>query len=128
MSLEQANIIDALGVDEHTRRLTLVIRQDTAWTGADTQLFQLQEKLNAYLSFALDGELTEAYPDFRDIPLALRIETPATPDARTLHMLAHVRQQLQFQDIELGVRVTDPNAIPPEAGPSHDCAGGCHCH
>ena len=127
MSLEQSNIIDALGIDETTGRLTLVIRHDAPWEGTPAQLYLLQEKLNVYLSFALDGELAEEYPDFAAKPLALRIDCASTPDSGTMHMLAHVRQQLHFQDIDLTVRVTTPGEQPP-AGSSHGCGGGCHCH
>jgi hypothetical protein len=127
MSLEQSNMIDALGIDEKTGRVTLVIRHDAAWEGSAAQLYQLQEKLNVYLSFALDGEMAEAYPDFVGKPLALRIDCASAPDHGTLHMLSHVRQQLQFQDIELTVRVNSTGDAP-VGGTSHGCGGGCGCH
>ncbi|MGA3171079.1 MAG: DUF6572 domain-containing protein [Chthoniobacteraceae bacterium] len=113
MSLDQSNVIDAMGIDDASGRVTLVIRHDAPWDGSDPQLFLLQEKLNAYLSFALDGEMAEAHPDFAIRPLGLRIETNATPDSRTLHLLAHVRKQIEFQDITLEVRL--------HGGPPCDC-------
>ncbi len=33
------------------------------WDDSDLQLFQLQEKFNAYVSFLLDGEMAEAHPE-----------------------------------------------------------------
>ena len=118
MSLDQSNVIDALGIDETSGRIVLVIRHDAPWDGSDPQLYLLQEKLNAYLSFALDGEMVDASPDFAHRALGLRIETATAPDPRTLHLLAHVRQQIQFQDISLEVRVRQA------AG----CGSGCNCH
>jgi hypothetical protein len=117
MSLEQANVIDALGIDETSGRVILVIRHDAPWAGTDAQLYLLQEKLNAYLSFALDGEMAEAHPDFAQRPLGLRIETAAKPDPRTLRLLSHVRRQVEFQDITLEIRVRQPS----------DCGSGCGC-
>ena len=105
MSLEQAGVIDALGLDETSGRIVLVIRHDGAWDGSAAQLYLLQEKLNAYLSYALDGEMVETCPHFANRPLGLLIETAAAPDPRTLRLLAFVRQQVQFQDITLAVRV-----------------------
>ena len=128
MSLEQANVIDALGIDEPSGRVLLVIRHDAPWDGSAAQLYLLQEKLNAYLSFALDGEMAGAYPDFAQRPLGLRIDCAAPPDPGTLHLLGHVRRQLQFQDIELAVRVLQPGDAAPGAGSAHGCGGGCHCH
>jgi hypothetical protein len=131
MSLDQSNVIDALGIDQTSGRVLLVIRHDTPWDGSGMQLYLLQEKLNAYLSFALDGEMAEAYPDFARRPLALRIDCATPPDPRTLHLLGHVRRQLQFQDIELEVRVLQPGQPgdpAPSPGPAHSCGGGCRCH
>jgi hypothetical protein len=118
VSLDQSNVIDALGIEEASSRVVLVIRHDAPWDGSDAQLYLLQEKLNAYVSFALDGEMAAAYPDFAQRPVALRIDCAAPPDPRTLHLLGHVRRQLQFQDIALDVRILQ----------SGDCGSGCHCH
>lgn len=118
MSLDQSNVIDALGIEEASGRVVLVIRHDAPWDGSDAQLFLLQEKLNAYLSFALDGEMAEAYPDFAARPLALRIDSASLPEPRTLHLLAHVRQQIAFQDITLELATE----------PASNCGAGCACH
>ena len=118
MSLEQANVIDALGIDEASSRAILVIRHDAPWDGSPAQLYLLQEKLNAYLSFALDGEMAEAHPELANRPLGLRIESATSPDPRTLHLLSHVREQISFQDITLEIRVRQPNG----------CAPDCGCH
>ena len=126
MSLEKPHMIDAIGVDEKSGRVVLVIRHEAPWDGSEKQLFGLQEKLNAYLSFALDGEMAEAYPEFAGRGLSVRIESPGAPDAHTLHFLGHVRHQIQFQDIELEMRVRE--AAPADANPGAGCGGGCHCH
>ena len=123
MSLEKPHMIDAIGLDEKSGRVVLVIRHDGAWDGSEKQLFGLQEKLNAYLSFALDGEMAEAYPEFAERGLAVRIESPGAPDPHTLHFLGHVRHQIQFQDIELEMRVREGVPADGETG----CGGGCHC-
>jgi len=117
VSLDQSNIVDALGLDEASGRVVLVIRHDGPWEGSDGQLFLLQEKLNAYLSFALDGEMAEGCPAFANRPLGLRIETATAPDPRTMSLLAGVRRQLAFQDITLEVRVRQPSG----------CDPGCEC-
>jgi hypothetical protein len=120
MSLEKANIIDAIGIDAASGRVVMVIHHSEPWDGSAKQLYQLQEKLNAYLSFALDGEMADTNPDLANRPLALRIDTAAQPDPRTLHLLSHVRQQIAFQDITLDVRLRD--AAAPGCGPA------CECH
>jgi hypothetical protein len=128
VSLEQSAIIDALGIDQPTGRVVLVIRHDVPWDGSAAQLYLLQEKLNAYLSFALDGEMAAAYPAFAQRPLGVRIDCATPPDPRTLHLLGHVRRQLQFQDIELEVRVSQPGDPAPPTASAHACGGGCQCN
>ena len=119
MSLEKTNVIDAMGIDESSGRLVMVIRQEEPWTGAKQQLFLLQEKLNAYLSFALDGEMAETNPEFAERPLALLIESATQPDSRTLHLLGRIREQIAFQDIMLDVHVRDA---------AQGCGSDCGCH
>ena len=64
MSIDQTNVVDAIGVDNATGDVVLTIADHLEWTGSDNEhLLLLQEKLNTYLSFVESGELLEAYPD-----------------------------------------------------------------
>ena len=117
MSLERANVIDALGIDEPSGRVVLVIRHEAPWDGSDQQLFLLQEKLNAYLSFALDGEMAEAYPELSKLPLRIQIDCAAMPEGAALEFLNHVHDQIAFQNIKLEVRVMGAGG----------CGPGCGC-
>jgi len=86
------------------------------WDGTDLQLFQLQEKFNAYVSFALDGEMAGAYPALVDKRLRLRLECVAPPNETVLHFLELVREQVAFQGIDVEVVVN-----------SDGCGRGCGC-
>src|SRR5262245_30941710 len=46
--------------------IDLVIVQDQAWTGSESQLASLQSKVQTYVSFALDGGLAEQFPEVPD--------------------------------------------------------------
>ena len=120
MPLEHANVIDVISIDEKAGRLSLVMTESRAWDGSDLRLFQLQEKINAYLSFALDGEMAETYPHFVGKALCLRLECATPPDARTLHLLGHVRKQIAFQGIDFEVHVASESA-------SASCGESCGC-
>ncbi len=69
------------------------------WTGEELQLFQLQEKLNAYLSFILDGELQESFPDLAAKSVGIQLRTAHDPDAKALEFISRVREQLALQQI-----------------------------
>src|SRR5438067_10577918 len=122
MPIEHANVIDVISFDEKSSRVTLVMTETRAWDGSDLRLFQLQEKINAYLSFALDGEMLEAYPHFRGKALRLQLECPEMPDARTIEFLRLVREQIVFQGIDFEVHVKK------EIVQQSTCGSGCGCH
>ena len=84
----------------------MVMVEHRPWLNIEEQLFQLQEKLNAYLSFALDGEMTEAYPQFVGKALKIRLECAEPPAEATLDFLQHVYEQTSLQGITFEVEVT----------------------
>jgi hypothetical protein len=81
------------------------MREPREWSHGDRQLFQLQEKLNTYLSFALDGEMAAEHPEWADRPLRVQLDCVAPPSERAERMLSSVRGQISFQGIKLHVRV-----------------------
>jgi len=103
--IEDAHTIDGIGEDAKTGEAVLVMVETRPWKGSDARLFQLQEKINAYLSFALDGEMAESFPNLAGKTLRLQIDSPAMPDARTSDFLETIREQIAFQEIKLEVRV-----------------------
>lgn len=118
MSLEQTNSIDLIAHDPQTDEVVLVMVEKRPWDGSDLQLFQFQEKLNTYLSFALDGEMAEAYPHFNGKKVRVQLECLENPDARLAEFIDLVKRQVAFQDIEFVVKVSL------KAG---DSCGSCGC-
>ena len=88
------------------------------WDGSEMRLFQLQEKINAYLSFALDGEMAESFPQFQGKKIRLQLDCVGMPGNDVVGFLSMVRDQIAFQGINLEVRVMG------EGG----CGAGCACH
>jgi hypothetical protein len=115
--VEHAHVIDIVAHDANTGEVALIMLEPRPWDGSELQMFQLQEKLNAYLSFALDGEMAEAYPDLAKLPLRVQIDCATMPEGSVLEFLSVVRDQIAFQDIKLEVRVMG----------SHGCGPGCDC-
>jgi len=64
MSVDQTNVVDAIGLDNQSGELVLTISDHLVWGDAKSEhFFLLQEKLNKYLSFVEGGEILKAYPD-----------------------------------------------------------------
>lgn len=110
MPIEDAHTIDMIAHDPATDEIALVMRESRPWNSSDGRLFQLQEKINTYLSFALDGEMTEAYPEFVGKKARLQLECPEQPDARTLDFIEVVRRQIAFQEIRFVIKIVKPRS------------------
>lgn len=118
--VEHADIIDMIYHDREVDQAVLVMVEPRKWDGSEERLFQLQEKFNAYLSFALDGEWMESYPELAKKSLRIQLESVYMPDSRALELLHRIHEQISFQGITLEVRVKEKSAG--NCGPSCSCA------
>jgi hypothetical protein len=114
--VEHAHVIDIVANDSQTGEGVLIMLEPRPWDGSELRLFQLQEKINAYLSFALDGEMAESYPALVGRPLRLQVDCVTMPDETVVDFLGVVREQIAFQGINLEVRVMGAKGCGPECG------------
>ena len=64
MSVDQTNVVDAIGVDNASGDVVLTITDHLEWSrNDDKHMLLLQEKINSYLSFVESGEVLDSYPD-----------------------------------------------------------------
>jgi hypothetical protein len=118
--LEHPGVLDAFAHDTRADKLVLAMYEDRPWLGEEIQLFQFQEKLNAYVSFVLDGELNEAYPEMAGKGVEIQLRTVHEPDAKAFDLIRRVREQLDLQQIAFEVVRIDDVAV--------GCADpGCNC-
>jgi hypothetical protein len=103
--IEHAGVIDLLGFTQASGEVLLTMVETRPWKDGSPQLYQLQEKLNAYLSFILDGEMLEAYPQFARKPVRVRLECATPPGPAEMAFLQHVHEQTELQGIAFEVDV-----------------------
>ena len=120
--VENPAVLDAMGMDSATGEVVLVMFEPRPWEGGDEQLFQLQEKLNSYLSFVLDGEMTEQLPQTVGKKVRITLACADEPPAPVTDLLLKVREQISLQGLNLTVEGLNP---PAESG---GCGTGCGCH
>lgn len=119
--LENPGVLDAFAHDTRADKLVLAMYELRPWSGEDLQLLQLQEKLNAYLSFILDGELEDAFPHLAAKPVEIQLRSAHEPDPRAVDFICRIREQLALQQITFEIVRLD------EA--EGDCGtAGCRCH
>ena len=74
--------------------------EERPWDDSELQLFQLQEKFNAYVSFLLDGEMAEAHPELAGKKARIEVRCATVPEGRALDLLTMIHDQLALQEIE----------------------------
>ena len=117
--LAHPGVLDAFAYDARRGTLVLAMFETRPWDGGEKQLFQLQEKLNAYASFILDGEMTGAFPKYADKPVEIQLRTRYEPDEVALRLLAQAREQLALQQIHIETILVE------DQPPGGSC--GCSC-
>jgi hypothetical protein len=103
----RTDLIDVIAADRKTGEVVFVMNEPNEWDGSDEQLFLLQERFNACVSFLLDGEMAEAHPELAGKPARIELRCAHMPDTRALELLGSIHDQLVFQDIKMEVVVRD---------------------
>ncbi len=130
--VENPASLDAMAFDKEAGEIVLIMVEPRPWDGSEERLFQLQEKLNAYLSFALDGELFDAFPQLTGKPIRVQLDCAETPDPVIEHFISNIREHLAVQEMKFAVRVVgEPmpaGAMIADGAESGGCGTGCGCH
>lgn len=63
MSVDQTDVVDAVGMDPETGRVTLLLSDHLDWEDAEAHTRLLQEKLATYVAFVVSGQLVESFPE-----------------------------------------------------------------
>ena len=124
--------LDALAFDKETGEIVLIMVEPRPWDGSEARIFQLQEKVNSYLSFALDGELFDTFPQLVGKPVRLQLDCAMPPDPSVEQFVTAVQENIALQEMKFAVRVVgestpDGGAIP-EGVAQGGCGTGCGCH
>jgi hypothetical protein len=117
IGIANPEIIDLFGVDQKTGEVLLVMNEPRPWDGSHEQLHEMQEKFNAYASFILDGEMTEAHPELVGRTSRIELRCQHMPNEEALGLLKAIHDQLELQAIRVEVVVAD-----------RSCDDQCGCH
>ena len=86
----------------------LLVHHDGHWDGSDRRQVLLQEKVNRYLEYVVDGDLAGAHPEARGRRWMVVVETAADPDARTQRYLEAADRELRRAGGGVRVRLVQP--------------------
>ena len=104
---ERVGVIDMIAHDPKRDEAVLVMNEVQRWDGSDEQLFHLQERFNAYVSFLLDGEFAEWDPKLSKKRARIEVRCAYMPDERALDLFGQIHDQLAHQEIDVQVIVKE---------------------
>lgn len=103
-------IVDRIEVDPVSGRVVLVMIERRAWGADPRQLTQIEEKINRYLGYALDGHLHEHYPQYRDRQIAIRLDCAEAPAGEVLRFVAAAEHATSAHGVAFDAKVTPGKA------------------
>ena len=66
--------VDLVTLSPDGSMVLLHIIVGSQWSGSDAQIQSLQEKVNTYVGFALDGQMVATYPETAGLAWAIRVD------------------------------------------------------
>lgn len=98
--------VDLVAFPQSADAVEFFIVQDAPWTGSDAQLKSFQAKVETYVSYAVDGQMTTAYPETQGLPwrIVLHAQT-GPPDKRTAEAIAVLSARLPERGGEFETRL-----------------------
>ena len=98
MPVSDPDVIDLVAHDPKTDTVLLVMVEVRPWGTRGELLPELQAKIAAYLTFALDGGLQENYPHLVGKPIVFELSSAEPPGQRERDFLTLVQSQYLASD------------------------------
>jgi hypothetical protein len=107
--VENPNVIDLISPDPETGEVVLVMLEQRDWSDDYARLKQLEDKINAYLVFVLDGFLLSEYPEYEGRAVRIQLDCSEAPpsDSRAESMLIAARNYASSNDVNFAIRLLE---------------------
>ena len=104
--VENPKLMDLITVDPVSDKVVLAMFERRAWGASPRQFREIEEKINRYLGYALDGFLVEQYPQYQGKEVQIRLDCAEPPHGEAVAFLDAARRAAEAQGIEFVVNVT----------------------
>jgi hypothetical protein len=102
MTLEDASTVD-LVVQKRDGSVVLAMFEDRPWDGSDERLRELEEKVNSYLAFVLEGHMRRQHPEIEADQVTIRLDYFNRMDERTRSLLPMIQATLKEYGIDFAI-------------------------
>jgi hypothetical protein len=108
--VENPKVVDLIGVDPTSGKVVLTMIERRAWGASDRQFQQIEEKINRYMGYVLEGFLAQQHPNFEGKQVQLRLECAEAPHGEAVLFVQAAGRACSDHGLELVVAVVPPAA------------------
>ena len=105
-------LLDLITVDPASDKVVLAMFESRPWgPGAqqlEQQFTQIEEKINRYLGYVLDGFLVQQYPQYQGKGVIIRLDCAEEPQGEALTFVQAARQSIEAHGLDLVVSQLPP--------------------
>jgi hypothetical protein len=101
-------VIDLITLDKASDTVVLVMTERRPWGAAAEQLKQIEEKLNRYMGYVLDGFLAEQYPQYLGKSVQIRLDCAEEPHGETVRFVEAMTDASESHGIRFAMAVLPP--------------------
>ena len=98
-------IIDLITLDKASDTVVLVMVERRTWGAVDEQLKQIEEKVNRYMGYVLDGFLAEQYPQYIGKDVRIRLDCAEAPTGEAARFVEAMTDAVESHGIHFGLAV-----------------------
>jgi hypothetical protein len=101
-------VIDLITLDKDSDTVVLAMVERRPWDATREQFKQIEEKLNRYMGYVLDGFLAEQYPQYRGKSVQIRLDCAETPHGEAARFVAAMTHATESHGIHFSTAVRSP--------------------
>ena len=98
-------IVDLIEMDPASGRVVMVMTEQRAWNGGPEQFRQIEEKINRYMGYVLDGHLVTHYPQYEGRPVAIRLDCAEPARGESARFVDAAGHAIRAHGLEFEVNV-----------------------
>ena len=109
-SVENPNIVDLIEVAPESGQVVLAMIERREWDNGPQQFRQIEEKINRYMGYVLDGHLTSHYPQYKGRSVRIRLDCVQAPCGGAVAFVTAAERAVLAHGLEFVVNVTPARA------------------
>lgn len=103
-------VIDLITLDKASDTVVLVMTERRPWGAVAQQFTQIEEKVNRYMGYVLDGFLAEHYPQYMGKAVRIRLDCAEAAHGESARFVEAMTDAIEGHGIHFAMTVLPPLA------------------